>query len=78
VTFGRLTMTMQRTVQPVTQIAFAIWPPACPAADRRRWTARRRPAAIDPLQMLSESAATGVGRLGHQFAGKTRTSISMI
>ena len=28
----RPTMAMQRTVQTVTQIAFAIWPPARPAA----------------------------------------------
>jgi hypothetical protein len=31
-----LTMAMQRTVQTVTQIASAIWPPVCPAADPRR------------------------------------------
>jgi len=41
-------MAMQRTVQTVTKIAFAILPPDCPAADRRRWTAQHRPTAIDP------------------------------
>lgn len=34
---GRLTMAMQRTVQTVTKIAFAILPPVRPAADRRRY-----------------------------------------
>jgi hypothetical protein len=32
----RLTWAIQRTVQTVTQIASAIWPPIRPAADRRR------------------------------------------
>jgi len=43
----RLTMAMQRTVQTVTKIASAILPPVRPAADRRRWTARRASAAIE-------------------------------
>lgn len=30
-------MAMQLTPQPVIQIAFAIWPPGCCAADRSRW-----------------------------------------
>ena len=34
---ARLTRAMQRTVQTVTQIAFSIWPPVRPAADRRRY-----------------------------------------
>jgi len=33
---------MQQTVQTVTKIAFAIWPPIRPAADRRSFRAVQR------------------------------------
>jgi hypothetical protein len=57
-------MAMQRTVQTVTKIAFAILPPVFPAADRGRYASQER---RYPYHQSKAPRGTDRGANRHQF-----------